>query len=109
MKLLNTTVFLSIVFASTIGFAQYITPERRTEGRMAVEHSAACRNILTACKKAGFIMGGREGNGVFVNCFFPIIRKLPPTQKGQPVKVTISSSDRKACQVALQELSTKAK
>ena len=45
--------------------------------------SAACKSIKEACEKAGFVEGGyKEGKGLWVNCFQPILQgKIHPDAK----------------------------
>src|SRR5271156_2324158 len=35
---------------------------------------AACEQIKTACKNAGFVLGGGARNGLLVDCFQPIVQ-----------------------------------
>lgn len=46
----------------------------------------SCDPILTACERAGFQRGGvRDGNGLFVDCVFPIIRGVPQRPNARPL------------------------
>src|SRR5580704_17031395 len=35
---------------------------------------ASCEQIRTACKNAGFVLGGRADNGLLLDCYDPIVQ-----------------------------------
>lgn len=66
-----------------------------TLSALAVDQAALkpCRNIIQACKNAGFVKGGvAQGKGILENCLTPIM-------SGQTVPgVTVDPADVQGCQ-----------
>ena len=61
-----------------------------------------CQHIITECKKLGFIVGQyKEDNGLWRDCFNPVVRGGTPTRDGKPISVPVNPSDVQACKAAL--------
>lgn len=104
MKLSTTTTLLTILLVGTVASAQTAntTSPKRGQRIVIIEQTPACQNILTACKKAGFIAGEmKEDNGLYKDCFNPLLHGLTPTQRGQNVTVQINPADAQTCYAAL--------
>jgi hypothetical protein len=71
----------------------------RKDGRISkIESNPACQNIINECKKLGFIVGDRkQDNGLWIDCFKPILSGKAVTQKGKTIAVSVSASDITAC------------
>lgn len=74
------------------------------EGEEKIKANSSCKNILEQCKKMGFVAGGyKEGNGLWKNCFFPVISGQSVTQKGNPVTVSVNSADIASCKTSVPQ------
>jgi hypothetical protein len=69
--------------------------------RSSIEKVPACQNILNECKKLGFVAGGfKDGNGLWRNCFHPIIKGGKASLKGQEVAVAVNANDVASCKAS---------
>jgi hypothetical protein len=90
-------------FAFTSGFAlvQPSFAEGNADGGKAKGHGKgheACERILEACKQHGFIKGQwKKDNGLYKDCFDPIIKGGNITQDGKAASVSVSQGDIQAC------------
>lgn len=58
----------------------------------------ACENIISECKKLGFIVGEyKQDNGLWKDCFDPILDGKPVTQKGKTIAVPVKKEEVAAC------------
>jgi hypothetical protein len=65
------------------------------------EHHPACQRIISECKNLGFIQGQwKKDNGLWKDCFDPVVRGGTATRDGKPITVPVSSSDVQACRAA---------
>jgi|HubBroStandDraft_1064217.scaffolds.fasta_scaffold00169_8 hypothetical protein len=68
------------------------------EAQNTTESYPACEHIVTECKKLGFIVGEyKQDNGVWGDCFDPVISGQNSTRKGKPLNVSVNSFDLWAC------------
>jgi hypothetical protein len=68
----------------------------------AAMHTPACQSIIAECKSLGFIVGqAKEDNGLWKDCFGPVVKGGTPTRDGKPVNVPVNSSDVQACKAAV--------
>ncbi len=75
--------------------------QQKNQLRELLQKNPSCKNILNACESMGFVAGGfKEGNGLWKNCFHPLINNKPVTQKGQPVVVNVDANDIASCKNA---------
>jgi hypothetical protein len=71
-------------------------------GQNAAETNPACQRIVAECKKLGFIVGEwKEDNGLWADCFYPVIDGKNSTRKGRSINVPVSPSDLQACRAAV--------
>lgn len=65
-------------------------------------HTPACQPIIGECKTLGFIVGqANKDNGLWKDCFGPVVKGSTPTRDGKPINVPVSPSDVQACRVAV--------
>lgn len=68
----------------------------------AAQGNPACQRILAECKRQGFIVGQwKKDNGVWKDCFDPVIRGGTPTQDGKPVNLAVSPQDVQSCRASV--------
>jgi len=68
----------------------------------AAESNPACQRIVEECKKLGFIVGEwKEDNGLWADCFYPVINGKNSTRKGRPINVPVSPSDLQSCRAVV--------
>jgi hypothetical protein len=61
-----------------------------------------CEHIITECKKLGFIAGQyKADNGLWKDCFNPVVKGGSPTRDGAAITVPVSASDVQACKAAV--------
>jgi hypothetical protein len=102
MKKTFLTTLSLCVFALSANAAETKTADaidaKETARRAQIEKVQTCKNVLDACQKSGFVAGGfSEGNGLWRNCFYPVIEGKTATQKGKEVKVAFNAKDVAAC------------
>lgn len=94
------------VFAISSAFAVETNATSNVEAkekahRSSVEKVPACQNILNECKKLGFVVGGyKNGNGLWRNCFHPIVKGGKASLKGQEVAVAVNANDVTSCKAS---------
>lgn len=70
----------------------------------AAENNPACQQIVEECKKLGFVVGEwKTDNGVWKDCFNPVVHGGKPTREGKPIDVPVSASDLQACRAAVDQ------
>jgi hypothetical protein len=71
----------------------------------SVESNPACQRIVDECKKLGFIQGEwKTDNGLWKDCFDPVVHGGKPTRDGKPIEVTASASDVQSCRATVQQV-----
>jgi len=103
----------SMVLVSMVGAAQTVpnpstsspTPQARSpkaaQNHAAVQNNPSCQRIIAECKNLGFIVGQwKKDNGLWKDCFDPVVRGGTPTRDGKPITVPVSASDVQACRAA---------
>jgi hypothetical protein len=74
---------------------------RGGQNHAAVESNPSCQRILNECRRLGFVQGQwKRDDGLWKDCFDPVLKGGTPTQHGKPVQVPVSSSDIEACRAA---------
>jgi hypothetical protein len=69
----------------------------------AIESNPSCQRILAECKKLGFIQGQyKKDNGLWKDCFDPVVKGGNPTRDGKPITVPVSSSDVQSCRAVAE-------
>lgn len=65
-------------------------------------HTPACQPIIGECKTLGFIVGqASKDNGLWKDCFGPVVKGGSPTRDGKPINVPVNPSDVQACRAAV--------
>jgi hypothetical protein len=65
-------------------------------------HTPACQPIIGECKTLGFIVGqANKDNGLWKDCFGPVVKGGSPTRDGKPINVPANPNDIQACRVAV--------
>jgi hypothetical protein len=71
------------------------------QNRAAIERSPACQRIVRECERLGFIQGQwKKDNGLWKDCFDPVVRGGTPTREGSAIQVPVSPNDVQACRAA---------
>jgi len=79
------------------------TPARPGTMENRATRNPACQRIVSECRNAGFIQGQwKRDNGLWRDCFDPVVKGGTPTQDGRPVNLPVSPNDVEACRAALQ-------
>ena len=75
--LVHMLIMLMILFGLSLVFA----------GDQVRADQGACDQIKTACKNAGFVLGGRARNGLLLDCFQPIVQgTAQPKSASHPLR-----------------------
>jgi hypothetical protein len=78
-----------------------IHPAKPTANHAAIENNPSCQRIIQECQKLGFIVGQwKKDNGLWKDCFDPVVKGGTPSRDGKPIQVPVSSSDIQACRAA---------
>ena len=86
---------------STSAPSQQAQSARAAQNRAAVQNNPACQRIIAECKNLGYIVGQwKKDNGLWKDCFDPVVRGGTPTRDGKSVNVPVSASDVQACRAA---------
>lgn len=96
-------MFLALATSGTNLVAQYGGPgvPARPNSHAAVESNPACQRIVSECRRLGFIQGQwRKDNGLWKDCFDPVVRGGTATRDGRPIQVPVDPSDVQACRAA---------
>jgi hypothetical protein len=65
-------------------------------------HTPACQPIIGECKTLGYIVGqANKDNGLWKDCFGPVVKGGTPTRDGKPINVPANPSDVQACRLAV--------
>ncbi len=100
-RILVAGVFLVSVMIVSNAAAQ--TMSHPSKGPNAVESNPACQRILNECKKLGFISGQyKKDNGLWRDCFTPVVKGQGPTREGKPISVPVSASDVQECRAVAE-------
>lgn len=104
--------FFALTLAGASAFAEEtapVPPSNSSSGTQhehhhknsATEQNAGCQHILAECEKLGFIKGQwKKDNGLYKDCFDPVVKGGTPTRDGQPISVPVSAADVQSCQAA---------
>jgi hypothetical protein len=116
--LASTTFCTAVMFAANTvgqtaahptspGNTQQVTPKGATSttntkaAQNAAHSNPACQQIVNECKNLGYIVGEwKTDNGVWRDCFDPVVNGGAPTREGRPVHVPVSSSVIQECRAA---------
>ncbi len=73
----------------------------RAQNRSAAEGHPACQRILNECRRLGFVYGQwKKDNGLYRDCFDPVVNGGTATREGKPIQVPVSPNDLQACRAA---------
>lgn len=78
-------------------------PQAKTKNASmnAAESNPACQQIVAECKKLGYIVGAwKKDNGLWKDCFDPVVKGGHPTRDGKAENVPVSSSTVEECRAA---------
>jgi hypothetical protein len=66
------------------------------------KQTPACQSVITECKNLGFIVGQwKTDNGLWRDCFAPVLKGKQATRDGQPINVPVNASNVQACKSAV--------
>ena len=75
----------------------------------AAQSNPSCQHIVQECEKLGFIVGEwKQDNGVWKDCFDPVVHGGNPTREGKPIHVPVSQNDLQSCRAAVEQHHQKA-
>jgi hypothetical protein len=78
-------------------------PKANPDTTKQVKANPACQRILSECKKLGFVEGqAKKDNGLWLDCFGPVIKGTNPTREGKPIKVPVSEADLNTCRAVAE-------
>jgi hypothetical protein len=98
--LLGLTITCGLA-AQTLPQTHPINPARPNLNHAAIESNPACQQIVQECQKLGFIVGQwKKDNGLWRDCFEPVVRGGTPTRDGRPIQVPVSASEIQSCRAA---------
>src|SRR5215472_10711515 len=91
MKTLRLLLAASMLLGAHAVMAQAPTPANakphkgQSNGEIATaKNSVPCQHIITECKKLGFVAGQyQEDNGLWKDCFNPVVKGGQPTRENQ--------------------------
>jgi len=98
--------FLVLIMIAADAMAQTAqTPQqahpKAAQNRAAIESNPGCQRIVEECQKLGFIVGQwKKDNGLWKDCFDPVVKGGSPTRDGKPIQVPVSPSDVQSCRAA---------
>lgn len=110
-RILASGIFVVLLMVASV--AAQITPHtspaipgqqqtRSAPNRAAAENNPACQRIVAECKKLGYIVGQwKQDNGLWKDCFDPVVKGGTPTRDGRPETVPVSASDIQSCRAAI--------
>lgn len=85
------------------GVGQAAQAQRAAEARAKAQGNPACQRILAECRRLGFVYGQwKKDNGLYKDCFDPVVRGGTATRDGRPINVPVSASDIQSCRAAHQ-------
>jgi hypothetical protein len=94
-----------LVMAEIKGAGQTAPPPRTNSpnhNHSVIENNPACQRILSECKNLGFIQGQwKKDNGLWRDCFDPVVKGGTPTRDGKAINVPVSGSDVQSCRAAV--------
>ncbi len=97
--MIGANVMAQTVPAPSIGGQQ--TQPKGGQNHSAAEHNPACQRIISECKKLGFIQGQwKEDNGLWKDCFDPVVKGGNATRDGKPISVPVNPSDVQSCRAS---------
>lgn len=74
---------------------------RASQARANAQSNPGCQRILAECKNLGFIYGQwKKDNGLYKDCFDPVVRGGTATRDGKSISVPVSASDLQSCRAA---------
>jgi hypothetical protein len=69
----------------------------------AAESNPACQKIIQECKNLGYIVGEwKKDNGLWKDCFDPVVKGGTPTRDGKAINVPVSQSEVQSCRTAVE-------
>jgi len=94
----------AVAHPATPGTTQQVPPKGATatkEAQSAAQHNPACQQIVEECKKLGFIVGQwKIDNGLWKDCFDPVVNGGQATRDGKPIQVPVSQNVVQECRAA---------
>ena len=106
-QILVAGMFLMLVMSAASAVAQFNGPvvpgqhPNPNQNRAAAAGHPACQRIVNECRRLGYIVGQwKEDNGLWRDCFDPVVHGGTPTRDGHPVQVPVSPQDVQACRNA---------
>jgi hypothetical protein len=106
-QILVSGMFLALVMSGADVAAQLSSPgvpgqhPNGGQNRAGIERNPACQRIVSECERLGFIQGQwKKDNGLWRDCFDPVVKGGTATREGRSIQVPVSSNDIQACRAA---------
>jgi hypothetical protein len=75
---------------------------KMSQTQSKAEGNPACQKILSECKNLGYIEGQwKKDNGLWKDCFDPVVHGGQPTRDGKSEHVPVSQSEIQECREAV--------
>jgi hypothetical protein len=112
MKMLRYVISATMLLGAHAALAQAPTAnnvvpagggKNQSNGEVTVaKKTIPCQHIITECKTLGFVAGQyKTDNGLWKDCFNPVVKGGKATRDGSPITVPVSASDVQACKAAV--------
>jgi hypothetical protein len=83
------------------GVGQTAQSQKAAQTRANLEGNPSCQRILAECKRLGFVYGQwKKDNGLYKDCFDPVVRGGTATRDGKPINVPVSPNEIQSCRAA---------
>jgi hypothetical protein len=104
VKRLGTLLAAIVVFGTLAAAQTKSATAKKPENRGYAQDNAACQKIVAECKRMGYVVGGyKQDNGLWADCFDPVVNGQTPSRQGRPMKVAVSPSEIQECRTARQQ------
>jgi hypothetical protein len=78
-------------------------PKPNPDKEKQIRANPACVRIINECTKLGFIEGqANKDNGLWLDCFWPVVKETNSTREGRPVKVPVSEAEVNTCRAVAE-------
>lgn len=91
----------NLVAQSAVSASPNAMGQRGAQTHANVQGNPGCQRILAECRNLGFVYGQwKKDNGLYKDCFDPVVRGGTATRDGKPISVPVSASDLQSCRAA---------
>lgn len=99
--MLNKLATLAVALSLTAAAAAFADTPSATDAQAVEKSPGPCKQIVDACKSAGFVAGDRKsGSGLYADCIEPMMRGGPQPAKATKPLPSVSADVVAACKQA---------